>query len=107
MFSKIDMSLGYHQLKVEEEAIPKTAFRTKYGHYEFLVMPFGLINAPVAFMVMMNKVFHGYLDKFVIVFIDDILVNSDMEEEHAEHLRVVLAILRRERLYVKFSKCKL
>ena len=93
-------------MKVAEEVVPKITFRMRYGHYEFLVMPFGLTNAHAAFMAMMNKVFHGYLDKFVIVFIDDILVYSKTEEEHAEHLRVVLATLRREQLYAKFSKFK-
>ncbi|CAL1388171.1 unnamed protein product [Linum trigynum] len=105
VFSKIDLRSGYHQLKVAEEAIPKTAFRTRYGHYEFLVMPFGLTNAPAAFMALMNKVFQEYLDKFVIVFIDDILVYSRSEEEHREHLRIILQILREKQLYAKFSKC--
>ena len=85
--------------------MPKTAFRMRYGHYEFLVMPFGLINAPVAFMELMNRVFRPYLDRFVIVFIDDILVYSKTEELHQEHLRMVLQTLREHRLYAKFSKC--
>ena len=86
--------------------MPKTAFRTRYGHYEFLVMPFGLTNAPAAFMDLMNRVFKPYLDTFVIIFIDDILVYSRSEEEHAEHLRIVLQTLRNKKLYAKFSKCE-
>ena len=105
-FSKIDLRTGYHQLKIKPEDVPKTAFRTRYGHYEFLVMSFGLTNAPAAFMDLMNRVFKQYLDKFVIVFIDDILIYSRTEEEHAEHLRIVLEILRKEQLFAKFAKCE-
>ena len=94
VYSKIDLRSGYHRLKVRENDVSKTAFRTRYGHYEFLVMPFGLTNAPTAFMDLMNRVFSPYLDKFVIVFIDDILLYSGSPEEHAEHLRTVLQILR-------------
>ena len=106
VYSKIDLRSGYHQLKVRENDVSKTTFRTRYGHYEFLVMPFGLTNAPAAFMDLMNRVFSQYLDKFVIVFIDDILVYSCSPEEHAEHLRTVLQILREHQLYAKFSKCQ-
>ena len=104
--SKIDLRTGYHQLKIKPEDIPKTAFRTRYDHYEFLVMSFGLTNAPTAFMDLMNQVFKKYLDKSVIVFIDEILIYSKTKEEHAEHLRIVLEILRKEKLYAKWSKCE-
>ncbi|KAG8490789.1 hypothetical protein CXB51_014001 [Gossypium anomalum] len=97
---------GYYQLRVKDSDIPKTAFRTRYGHYEFLVMPFGLTNAPAVFMDLMNRIFRPYLDRFVVVFIDDILVYSRNETEHAEHLRLVLRILRDKQLYAKFSKCE-
>ncbi|GJW15316.1 hypothetical protein Tco_0019449 [Tanacetum coccineum] len=106
-FSKIDLRSGYHQLRVHEDDIPKTAFRTRYGHFEFTVMPFGLTNAPAIFMDLMNRVCRSYLDKFMIVFIDDILIYSKTQEEHVEHLRLVLELLKREKLCTKFSKCEL
>ncbi|KAJ9562131.1 hypothetical protein OSB04_007291 [Centaurea solstitialis] len=105
-FSKIDLRSGYHQVRVKEDDVPKTAFRTRYGHYEFLVMPFGLTNAPAVFMDLMNRVCRPFLDKSVIVFIDDILVYSKDEAEHERHLREVLSVLRDEKLYAKFSKCE-
>ncbi|GJS03833.1 putative reverse transcriptase domain-containing protein [Tanacetum coccineum] len=105
-FSKIDLRSGYHQLRVHEDDIPKTVFRTRYGHFEFRVMPFGLTNAPTVFMDLMNRVFKPYLDKFVIVFIYDILIYSKTREEHVEHLRLVLGLLKKEKLYAKFSKCE-
>jgi hypothetical protein len=105
MFSKIDLRSGYHQLKIRESDIPNTAFRTRYELYEYTLMSFGLTNAPVYFMYLMNKVFMEYLDKFVVVFIDDILKFSKTEEEHEEHLRLVLEKLRSNQLYAKFSKC--
>jgi hypothetical protein len=105
VFSKIDLRSGYHQLKIRMEDIPKTAFTSRYGLYEFTVMSFGLTNAPAYFMYLMNKVFMEYLDKFFMIFIDDILVFSRSEEEHEEHLRLVLQKLREHQLYAKFSKC--
>ncbi|KAJ0505471.1 putative nucleotidyltransferase, Ribonuclease H [Helianthus annuus] len=105
-FSKIDLRSGYHQLKVQEEDIPKTAFRTRYGHYEFTVMPFRLTNAPAVFMDMMNRICKPYLDKFVIVFIDDIFIYSKSQNEHCEHLHALLTLLRKEKLYAKFLKCE-
>nr|GEZ40136.1 putative reverse transcriptase domain-containing protein [Tanacetum cinerariifolium] len=104
IYSKIDLRSGYHQLRVREEDIPKTAFRTRYGHYEFQVMPFGLTNAPTVFMDLMNRVCKPYLYKFVIVFNDDILIYSKDEKEHKEHLRKILELLKKEELYTKFSK---
>jgi hypothetical protein len=104
VFSKIDLRSGYHQLKIRESDIPKTAFHTRYGLYEYIVMSFGLTNAPTYFMYLMNKVFVEYLDKFVVVFIDDILIFSKTKEEHEEHLRLVLEKLRSHQLYAKFSK---
>jgi hypothetical protein len=106
VFSKIDLHTGHHQLKVCESNIPKTAFTTRYGLFEYTVMSFGLTNAPAYFMNLMNKVFMKFLDKFVVVFIDDILVYSNTEEEHTEHLRLVLGTLREHQLYAKFSKCE-
>ncbi|GJT89247.1 putative reverse transcriptase domain-containing protein [Tanacetum coccineum] len=106
VYSKIDLRSGYHQLRVREEDIPKTAFRTRYGHYEFQVMPFGLTNALAVFMDLMNRVCKPYLDKFVIVFIDDILIYSKNKEEHEEHLKLILELLKKEELYAKFSKCE-
>ncbi|GJV00720.1 putative reverse transcriptase domain-containing protein [Tanacetum coccineum] len=105
VYSKIDLRSGYHQLRVRDEDTPKTAFRTRYGHYVFQVMPFGLINAPAVFIDLMNRVCKPYLDKFVIVFIDDILIYSRNKEEHADHLRIILELLKKEKLYAKFSKC--
>ncbi|GJU90894.1 putative reverse transcriptase domain-containing protein [Tanacetum coccineum] len=105
-FSKIDLRSGYHQLRVHEDDIPKTAFRTRYGHFEFTVMPFGLTSAPEVFMDLMNRVCRPYLDKFMIVFIDDILIYSKTWEEHVEQLRLVLELLKKEKQYAKFSKCE-
>ncbi|GJS47429.1 reverse transcriptase domain-containing protein [Tanacetum coccineum] len=106
VYSKIDLRSGYHQLRVREEDIPKTAFRTRYGHYEFQVMPFGLTNAPAVFMDLMNRVCKPYLDRFVIVFIDDILIYSKSRKEHEGHLKLILKLLKEEELYAKFSKCE-
>ena len=105
VFSKIDLRSGYYQLRVKDVDVPKIAFRTRYGHYEFLVMPFGLTNASAAVMDLMNRVFHPFLDQFLVVFIDDILVYSKDTQEHEHHLRIVLKILREKNLFAKVSKC--
>ncbi|XP_052734108.1 uncharacterized protein LOC128196656 [Vigna angularis] len=106
VFSKIDLRSGYHQIRGKEEDIQKTAFRSRYGHYEYVVMTFGVTNASAVFMDYMNRIFRPYLDKFVVVFIDDILIYSKSHEEHAEHLRVVLGVLKEKELYAKLSKCE-
>src|SRR4051812_3390304 len=106
VFSKLDLRLGYHQIRVREEDILKTAFITRYGSYEYTVMSFGLTNAPATFSWLMNYIFMEYLDKFVVVYLDDILIYSKNEEEHAEHLRLILAKLREHKLYAKYSKCE-
>jgi hypothetical protein len=106
VFSKIDLRSGYHQIKIRPQDIPKTAFSTRYGLYKYLVMSFGLTNAPTHFMYLMNSVFMLELDKFVVVFIDDILVYSENEEDHTKQLEIVLTRLREHKLYVKFSKCE-
>ncbi|GJV78725.1 putative reverse transcriptase domain-containing protein [Tanacetum coccineum] len=106
VYSIIDLRSGYHQLRVREEDIPKTSFRTRYGHYEFQVMPFGLTNAPAVLMDFMNRVCKPYLDKFVIIFIDDIMIYSKNKQEHKEHLKLILELLKKEELYAKFSKCE-
>jgi hypothetical protein len=104
---KIDLRLGYHQVRIKEEDTSKTTFRTRYGHYEFVVVPFGLTNALAKFMCLMNGMFRYFLhiDKFVIIFLDDIIIYSKMEEEHKKHLRMVLKVLIEHQLYAKLSKC--
>ena len=106
VYSKIDLRSGYHHLRVRETDIPKTAFKTRYGNFEFTVMPFGLTNAPAAFMDLMHRVFKPYLDQFVVVFVDDILIYSQLEGEHEYHLRIILQLLRDHQLYAKSSKCE-
>ena len=106
VYSKIDLSIGYHLLRFKEAEIPKTTFWTRYGHFEFTVMPFGLTNAPTTFMGLMHRVFQPYLDQFVVVFVDNILIYSKSEDENEDHLRVILQILRDHQLYAKFNKCE-
>ncbi|KAL9255540.1 Retrovirus-related Pol polyprotein from transposon 17.6-like protein [Drosera capensis] len=106
VYSKIDLRSGYHKLRTKVDDISKTAFRTRYGHHEFVVMPFGLTNAPAIFMDLMNRVFKPYLNRFVVVFIDDILVYSRNHQEHQEHLRTILETLRENELYAKLKKCE-
>ena len=106
VYSKIDLRTGYHQLRVRDTDIPKTAFRTRYRHLEFTVMPIGLMNALAAFMDLRHRVFQPYLDQFVVVFVDDILIYSQSEWEHEYHLRIVLQLLRDHQLYAKLSKCE-
>ena len=104
-FSKINLRSGYHQLRIREADISKMPFRTRYSHYEFLVMSFGLTNAPTTFMDLMNRVFRPFMDQFAVVFNDDILMYSKSKEEHMYHLRTMLQTLREHQLYAKFSKC--
>ena len=106
VYSKIDLRTNYHQLRIREADIPKTAFRTRYGHFEFTMMPFSLTNAPTASMDLMHRVFQPYLDQFVVVFVDNILIYSQSEEEHKDHLRIVLQALREHQLYTNCSKCE-
>jgi hypothetical protein len=104
IFSKLDLRSGYHQVRIKDQDINKTTFQTRYRHYEFVVIPFGLTNAPTTFMCLMNNIFIQYLDKFVVAFIDDILVYSKTEEEHDEHLQIVLQTLRKHKIYGKFRQ---
>src|ERR1043165_6699351 len=103
---KLDLRLGYHHIRVRDEDNPKTSFITRYGSYEYTVMSFGLTNAPTTFSILMNYIFMEYLDKFVVVYLDDILIYSKNEEEHAEHLRLILEKLREHNVYAKYSKCE-
>lgn len=106
VFSKIDLCLGYHRICVKSDDIPKTAFRMRYVHYEYSVMPFSVYNVTVMFMEYINRISHPYLDQFMVVFIDDILIYSMSDEEHVEHLRVVLQTLKEKKFYAKLSKCE-
>ena len=106
VYFKIDLRIDYHKLRIRETDIPKTTFKKLYGHFEFIVMPFGLTNALAAFMDLMHRVFQPYLDQFVVVFVDDILIYSKTDEEHEDHLRTVLQALREHQLYAKFNKCE-
>jgi hypothetical protein len=105
VFSKIDLNSGYHQLRIREEDIEKTTFSTRYGHFKFTIMSFGLTNAPTAFMEAMNRMLHEFLDDFVVVFLDDILIYSKTKEEHERHLCLILDALRRNQFYGKLKKC--
>ena len=105
VFTKIDLRSGYHQIRLSEESIPLTAFNTRYGHYDFLVLPFGLTNAPASFMDLMSCVFNPYLDKLVIIYLDDILIYSENEQDHIIHVRKTLEILREHKLFAKPSRC--
>jgi hypothetical protein len=104
-YFKIDLRYGYHKVRIKEEDINKTTFRTRYGHYKFTVVLFGFSNKPIVFMCLLNGVFRSYLDKFVIVFLDDILIYSKFEEENEQHLRMLLQVLREHQIYAKLSKC--
>ncbi|KAF5465671.1 hypothetical protein F2P56_015653 [Juglans regia] len=106
VFSKIDLRFGYHHMRVKETDVQKTTFRTRYGHYEFLVIPFGLTNALVAFMDLINRVFKDYLDQLVVIFIDDILIYSRSRKEYKDHMRMALTVLREKKLNAKFKKCE-
>ena len=106
VFSKLDLRSGYHQIRIKEEDVNKTTFRTRYGHYEFIVIPFGLTNAPATFMCLMNNIFNKYLDQNLLIFIEDILIYSRKEEEHQQHLKIIPQTLRNHQLYTKFEKCK-
>ena len=106
VYFKIDLHTSYHQLSVRETDIPNTAFRIRYGHFEFIVMPYGLTNVLAAFMDLMHRVSQPYLDQFVVVFVDDILIYSQSEEKHEDHLRIILQALKDHQLYAKFSKCE-